>query len=68
MRKQSPTVRTMEPEDAHPLYLECMSVRMSVLRFAAHLAREGYREKAREVRDAADAFIMVTNTGIPKVR
>lgn len=33
----APTVRTMEPEDAHPLYLESLAVRVAVLRFAAHL-------------------------------
>lgn len=55
----SPTVRTMEPEDAHahPLYLEWMAVRGAVLRFAVHLAEEGYGEPAIGVRAAADAII-----------
>lgn len=63
----APTVRTMEPEDAHPLYLESLTVRVAVLRFAAHLAGGGYREQADGVRDATDAIITAC-AGIPHHR
>ncbi len=63
----APIVRTMEPEDAHPLHLEWMVVRGAVLRFAAHLAGEGYERAAEDVRAAVDA-ITTAGAGIPRHR
>lgn len=61
----APVVRTMEPEDAHPLYSEWHAAQGAVLRFAVHLAREGYREQALGIRAAADA-IVTAGRGIPR--
>lgn len=60
MAGKAPIVRTLDPANAHPLYVERMRVTTTMLGFAANLARAGLRGKAIAVRDAADAIIAAT--------
>lgn len=53
-RCRQPTVQTLEPQDAHPLYLEWVGWKTRGLALAAKMAREGYREGARLIRGAID--------------
>lgn len=51
----APTVNAIRlRSDAHPLYDKWESVRASILRLAANLARAGHLQAAHRLRDLAD--------------
>lgn len=58
-------VRTIEDEDAHPLYLSYMRLRSSLLSLAVVLSRSGYRSAGLAI---ANNLPPLDLPGLPKVR
>ena len=66
--KPTPEARTMEPEEAHPLYLRWLAWRGSGMQLAAALARAGHRDAALAIRDGVDTAIRGAHEKIPRTR
>lgn len=63
-----PEVHTLDPADAHPLYLRWMNWLNDGLRIAVALARSGEIERARRLEAAVDAAIVAVGDSIPRTR
>lgn len=63
-----PFVRTLDPADAHPLYLRCLAWRLEGLRIAAALSKMGKQSRAKALTAAVDAAALAVGDAIPRLR
>lgn len=66
MRASNTVVRTLDPQDAHPVYLAWMTARANLLQLAATMSRAGQRDAAVALRDIVDSRLATDDCPAPR--